>query len=259
MRFAAVTISALTGAALLSSSVLAADLYTAPVFEPVVTPAESHDYFSGGYIGLHGGWGWADAPASYVDSFAFGQPTSECGVGEPFGCAISLDPDGAFVGGQVGWNFVFGSGLMIGIEGDYSFASLNDNDNGLFGPAFGGAVGDEQSHVDIEVDQMATVMARLGFVMGRWMPFVTGGWGWAHGDRNVNSSFPPQFSSSDSNWHDGWTVGGGVEYAINEHWTLKGEYRYFDGSSEVYGVGFAGGTEYDLDIQTVRFGINLGF
>jgi outer membrane immunogenic protein len=102
-------------------------------------------------------------------------------------------------------------------------------------------------------------MGRLGFVMGRFMPFIAGGWGWAHAERKVNSSFPAQFSASDSNWHDGWVAGAGAEFAINEHWTLKGEYRYFDGGKEVYGVGFAGGTEYNLDIHTVRFGINYGF
>ena len=147
---------------------------------------------------------------------------------------------------------------MLGIEGDYSFASLNDSGNGLFGPSFGG-IGDEQSHVDLEIDQMATVMARFGYVMDRWMPFATVGWGWAHGKREVNSSFPDQFSASASNWHDGWTLGAGAEFALDDHWTLKGEYRYFDGGDEVYGVGFAGGTKYDLQIHTVRFGINYGF
>ena len=26
----------------------------------------------------------------------------------------------------------------------------------------------------------------------------------------------------------GWTLGGGVEYAVNPHWSVRGEYRYAD-------------------------------
>jgi outer membrane immunogenic protein len=237
--------------ALASSAAFAADAVVDYVPEEPVVAVK---YFDGFYIGAHGGWGWADAPANYVNAEALGQPTSECGLGEPFGCAISLDPEGGFIGVQAGWNFVFDNGFMVGVEGDYSYASLNDSGNGLF--TFGGV---QQSHVDIEIDQMATIMARVGFVMDRWMPFATVGWGWAHGERDVNSSFPAGFTANAENWHDGWILGAGAEFAIDEHWTLKGEYRYFDGSEEVYGVGFAGGTEYDLDIHTVRFGINYGF
>ncbi|MEQ1942769.1 outer membrane beta-barrel protein [Mesorhizobium sp. VNQ89] len=214
-----------------------------------VEPVVAVKYFDGFYIGAHGGWGWADAPANYVNP-----PASACGPSGSYGCAISLDPEGGFVGVQAGWNYVFDNGFMLGVEGDYSYASLNDSGNGLF--TFGGT---QQSHVDIDIDQMATIMGRVGFVMDRWMPFATVGWGWVHGERNVNSSFPAGFSASAENWHDGWVLGGGVEYALDEHWTLKGEYRYFDGGDEVYGVGFAGGTNYDLDISTVRFGINYGF
>ncbi len=258
MKYTAAAIYALTGAALLSSSALAADLYTAPpVYEPAAATPTAN-YFKGFYFGAHAGWGWAKADASYVDSYAFGYDTStECGDYYPFGCAVDLDPDGGFIGGQVGYNFVFNNGLMLGVEGDYSFASLNDNGSETFGPW--GPLDYEISDVDLEVDQMATVMVRAGWVMGRWMPFIAGGWGWAHAERDVTSSFPAQFTSSDSAWHDGWVVGAGTEFAINEHWTLKGEYRYFDGSNEVYSVGFAGGTQYDLDIHTVRFGINYNF
>ena len=32
----------------------------------------------------------------------------------------------------------------------------------------------------------------------------------------------------DTHTHVGWTAGGGVEYALTEHVTLKGERLYFD-------------------------------
>jgi outer membrane immunogenic protein len=262
MKYTAMTIGAFTAVALMGSSALAADIYVepAPVYEPVAAPVVN--YFHGPYVGLHGGWGWADADSSYVDEFAFGQPTSICGDFEPFGCAVDLSPDGAFVGAQIGWNWVFPSGLMLGVEGDYSYGKIQDSENETFGPSGISGAGFEQSHVDFEVDQMATVLARVGWVWGRWMPFIAGGWGWAHGERDVNSSFPAQFSTSDDQWHDGWVAGGGLSYAINEHWSLTGEYRYFDGGEQTYGSGpaaFAGGTDVDLSIQTVRFRVDYNF
>jgi opacity protein-like surface antigen len=54
-------------------------------------------------------------------------------------------------------------------------------------------------------------------------------------------------------------VGGGAEFAINEHWSIKGEYRFFNGNSQNYALGFADGTAVDLNIHTARFGINWNF
>jgi outer membrane immunogenic protein len=37
-------------------------------------------------------------------------------------------------------------------------------------------------------------------------------------------------AGTDGDWRDktGWTVGGGVEYAIDPHWSVRAEYRYDD-------------------------------
>ena len=241
-------IGALAGAALLGSSAFAADLYVepAPVYEPAAAPAAN--YFEGPYIGLHGGWGWGKTDAEYSDP----EFCPEFTMVGTFPCPADLDPDGAFVGGQLGWNFVFGGGFMIGIEGDYSFASLNDSQEvgtGIFA-----------TDVDMEVDQMATILGRIGFVWGRWMPFLTGGWGWAHAERSTYNVLLGGFGEgdfSDSNWHDGWVAGAGLGFAINDHWTLKGEYRYFDGGSETYENVIP--VDVDLKIHTVRFGVNYNF
>jgi opacity protein-like surface antigen len=209
--------------------------------------------WSGFYMGLHGGWGWADADSEYGDEYA----NEHCGeshdakliwFGQP-GCAVGLEPDGGFVGAQAGFNFVFDNGLMLGAEGDYALASLNDSGEG--------GTGIFNTHVDLEIDQLASIRARLGFASGQWLPFVTAGWGWAHADRDTfNSLFG---TSSDSNWHDGWTVGAGAEYAINDAWSVKAEYRYYDLGEENYGVAAPGGTNVDLELHTVQVGVNIHF
>ena len=44
------------------------------------------------------------------------------------------------------------------------------------------------------------------------------------------AEFKDQYLSVFNYSHDriGWTVGGGVEYAITTNWSLRGEYRYSD-------------------------------
>lgn len=229
----------------MATAAQAADPYVPPPDEVIVVDTGVN--WTGAYLGLHGGWGWADGSAEYAI------PAGDCGPPGPVGCAISLDPSGGFVGGQIGYNYVFDNGFMIGIEGDYSFANLTDNGDagtGIFA-----------SHVDLEIDQLATIQARLGYAMGEWLPFATIGWGFAHAERSVYNPSIDGNGGSDSNWHDGWSVGAGVEYAINEHWSAKGEYRYVDLGDENYTVPTlgGGGTDVGLDLHTVRFGINYRF
>lgn len=244
-----VSIGVLLGASMLvtGSAVQAAD----------VAVAESAGVdWSGFYMGLHGGWGWADAESEYGNKYAnekcrrsheyevsykgkFGQP----------GCAVDLKPEGGFVGAQGGFNFVFDNSLMLGVEGDYAFASLKDDG--------AGGTGIFNTHVDLEIEQLASVRARMGMAMGQWLPFVTAGWGWAQADRSTfNSLFG---TSSESNWHDGWTAGLGAEYAIDERWSVKAEYRYYDLGEENYGVAAPGGTDVDLELHTVQVGVNIHF
>lgn len=231
-------------------SATAADVYVPDVPAPMPEAAPQFDW-SGPYLGLHGGAGWSNADSAYNNPF-FNPPT--CGIAFGWGCPVDVDPAGAFVGVQAGWNFIFGNGLMLGVEGDWSYASLSDSGDGPFA---GGAF---STHIDLEVDQMATIQARIGWTMGRWLPFATVGWGWAHAERSAfNPVFLGPVAVSDTNWHDGLTLGAGVEYAINDRWSIKGEYRFFNGGTETYGLGFAGGTAIDLDIHTARFGVNFRF
>lgn len=207
--------------------------------------------FAGLYLGLHGGWGASQASSSYVNN-SFNPPN--CGYTYFWGCPVDVDPEGGFIGGQAGFNAVLGSGLMLGVEGDYSFANLVDSGVGVF------QYGKTATEVVLTVDQLATIQGRVGFVHGRVMPFLTLGYGWAHAER---SAFNPDtigpLPSVDTRWHSGLTVGGGLEIAVNDHLSIKGEYRFFNGSTEIYSLAFANGTAVDLDIHTFRVGFNYNF
>ncbi|MGE4250234.1 MAG: outer membrane protein [Parvibaculaceae bacterium] len=231
-------------------------IMTGPAFAAdIVAPEPMAPSWSGLYLGVHGGWAWADLDAQYNNP----ETDEECFENDsefPGGCAIDLKADGPFVGGQVGYNFVFDGGLMVGIEGDYAWMDLKDDD-------FGGNPEDNppgpanswETHVEQEIDQVASVRARLGFAMDNFLPFITGGWAWAHSERSAHGDF---VDDSDKNWHDGWTIGGGFEYLISEDWSVKAEYRYYDFGKETYMVNeITDGTEVDFDMHTVQIGINF--
>jgi outer membrane immunogenic protein len=74
------------------------------------------------------------------------------------------------------------------------------------------------------------VRGRVGVAFDRVFPYVTGGW--AYGDRKLDGTLTvpagtTSFSAA-STLTDGWTIGGGVEWAFWDHWTAKVEYLYLD-------------------------------
>ena len=87
---------------------------------------------------------------------------------------------------------------------------------------------------------LGTTRGRVGFVAtpdNRLMIYATGGVAYGGGNSqfsafdNTTGSF---WSGNPSSTRVGWTIGGGVEYAITNNITIKGEYLYADlGSSKL--------------------------
>ena len=64
---------------------------------------------------------------------------------------------------------------------------------------------------------------------GNWLPYVTGGWAYGHGEISGTTTIGAASTSfSASQDYSGWTVGGGVEWAFADHWSAKAEYLYID-------------------------------
>ena len=78
------------------------------------------------------------------------------------------------------------------------------------------------------------------------------------GEHTSTIDFIGSSTFSDTKWYNGWTAGVGTEYAINKHWSLKGEYRYTDLGSETLNLGGVG-TKVNLVNQSVDFGVNYRF
>lgn len=180
--------TALTATMLLAwgGCALAAD----PVYEePVV--ASVYDW-SGVYLGLQAGYGWADA-----DVTIFTNPPL---VG-------TADLDGAFAGALAGYNFQSGN-FVFGVEGDINKSWIELDDDG-----------------DAEIDWFGSVRGRVGYAWDRTLLFGTAGIAFAHGEVST-------VVEDDDMSFTGWTAGLGAEHAFTDNWLGRAEYRYYDFGTE---------------------------
>lgn len=115
-----------------------------------------------------------------------------------------------------------------------------------------------------------TLRGRLGFLpTDRWLLYVTGGLAVGEAKYNMTFSQPGAvrlfnpYSLSDDVTRAGWTVGGGVETALDNNWSAKLEYLYVDlgtrsiDAFDVDGAPFH--VEYKIRSNIVRVGLNYKF
>ena len=187
---------------------VAADLATkAPAYmAPVAAPIFN---WSGFYAGGHLGYGRATARITDIDCYCIADD------GVP-GFEFPFKYDGWLGGAQLGYNWQAGN-VVYGVEIDFSFSGMRTSfPTPLFGPGTG-------ESFSSEIKWFGTGRARLGYAFDRVLPYVTGGFAFADIENRYNDS--PNFSvASGVEW--GWTVGGGVELAIDPAWTIRGEYLY---------------------------------
>ena len=108
--------------------------------------------WTGGYIGVIGGYGWGDSDfdADVVDS-ADNTTVLESSDG-------SIDVDGFLLGAQAGYDFDFGNGMVLGVAGDMSWSDMDGDTCVNDAP---GCVGDaDDSYGFAEINWIATVRAR---------------------------------------------------------------------------------------------------
>lgn len=87
---------------------------------------------------------------------------------------------------------------------------------------------------------------------------MTGGWGWADTSRHTRLAGlgGNPFRTRDAAF-DGWVIGAGWEHMINQNWTAKLEYLYYDLGSGTYNFTIGTGpNKVDLALHTVKFGVN---
>jgi outer membrane immunogenic protein len=138
-----------------------------------------------------------------------------------------LNTSGAELGGVIGYNYEWNK-WVFGMEAAGGYLWLRDSSaTGTF-DAPGGNYHIENS---FKTHYLLTVGPRFGYAFCRWLPYVTGGL--AVGDldfeqRFFSSDFFGELRDSASETNFGWFLGGGMEYALTDHWRVRAQYQYID-------------------------------
>jgi outer membrane immunogenic protein len=217
--------------ALTGSAALAAEPPPAP--PPYIPPPPIFSWtgiYVGGQIGY--AWGAGSGQLTGFDPFFPG--------GVAFVADVGGRPNGVIGGGHVGyqyqinqWSWFSSSGVVLGLEGDVNGTSLKKD----IGLAFAdGTIVTAQARADVQ----GSIRGKLGVAWDRALIYATGGvaFGGFNTDFSVANpgfvtaggvAFPPFFASGNiSKTRVGWTVGGGIQYAVTNNWWVFAEYRFSD-------------------------------
>lgn len=142
---------------------------------------------------------------------------------------------GLLLGGNIGYNHQIDK-FVVGLEADVNYATPQ------------GEVGT----LDADLNLLGTATARLGYTpVDRLLTYVEGGYAFGV----VEIAVP---GLSDSNFHNGFAVGAGAEYAITDNILSGLEYNYVSLADQDFNVG-AGINSAEFSGHTVKFNVKYKF
>jgi outer membrane immunogenic protein len=206
---------------------------------PVKAPPRAPDWsWNGLYIGAHGGGAFGT-----IETVGAGFPIASAAV------------NGAFGGGQIGYNFQTGP-VVLGVEVDASGSGLRGTTPCIV-----------VLSCERKVEWFGTATGRVGFTADRALIYVKAGGAWANFKYDTSAAGVQIATADVDKW--GWVLGTGVEYAFLPHWSAKIEYNFMDFGKDSVAFNLAGGgiglggAALNLDSQqfvhTIKFGVNYRF
>lgn len=113
-----------------------------------------------------------------------------------------IKPKGLILGGYGGYNYQFdNSPVVVGVETDFNWSDADDKAGG----------------VKVSEDWNGATRARVGYAFDHFLVYGAGG-----------LAYHKVKVAGDSKSDAGWTVGGGVEYAVTDNLLARVDYRYND-------------------------------
>jgi outer membrane immunogenic protein len=170
--------------------------------------------WTGLYIGGNLGAGWNNIGLTDTNGNAF-----------PSTLGISF-----LGGGQIGVNYEFGGGVVIGAEAVFDWVPSSNN-------TLTAMNGTSTANVTINSRWLALITGRVGYAWDRVLVYGKGGGAFAGNTpsltvANAGATSAVPLSGPSSNW--GWTLGGGVEWAFYDNWSARAEFDYIQLSSQTF-------------------------
>jgi outer membrane immunogenic protein len=251
--------------------------------------------WTGMYAGFYAGgvWGRGNSTANtdcptdpagivggyYCDTAA---PASSANASAVTSAGSGSASSGKFTGGiQIGHNWQTGN-YVYGVEADFGAFKLQGSRSASGSyqadATVAGLVGNTFTVTNsFSTDWLLTARGRLGWAAAGWLVYATGGLAMSRVEVANSFSDSVNFggiigatgSSTASKIKFGWTLGGGMEYALTRNWSIKGEYIYVDLGSistltAISHLGLVGytnalGVSTSLTAHVARLGANYRF
>lgn len=216
-------------------------------------PASAHEPNWGGlYIGANVGW----AGTSYESQL------------QGFPDKVGFEQDAVLAGVHIGLQHQIGR-FVIGGEASYGgtgWSGYGDRIAGGTASCLGVTAGGTQLSCDGKLEHVLMLGARLGWTPStQWLLYTTGGFanGGLH-DRVIQTATGRVVGESDRR-HNGWYIGGGVEYALTKNWILGLEYLHVDFDRQFHcdqilgcAAGESRNATAETDIVRARLSFKLG-
>jgi outer membrane immunogenic protein len=216
----------LAAALAFSGSAFAADLPAkAP---PMAAPA--YPSWTGWYAGIDGGGVWGTTDPSARDNRTTDGFFAQSNISAvEAGGSQKFDNSGGTIGGQIGYLYQAGPAIL-GLEAGVNWMGLKGTTtNSALYPV--NAPDRFTWNLEGKSDFLFTFLGRVGYNLGAWYPYVTGGLAVAHLKYTANfidTFYPTNNTFSFSEYKAGYAIGGGAEWRIAPHWLLRGEYLYMN-------------------------------
>ena len=227
------------GALAIGSSAFAADLRPASAaLAPVFT-------WSGFYAGVNVGYVNGN-PGSTVGTPLFASTTLSGAalynqINAVAATGRSQDLSAIMGGGGIGYNMQFGS-IVVGLETDIQRSSVSRDTRNVFitNTTFPASPVSGTTTSSQRLDYLGTVRARLGYtVFDNLLVYATGGLAYGEKEFRTRYNFDASGGGSfiipgygttvgRSKMETGYVIGGGLEYALDANWSVKGEALYYD-------------------------------
>ncbi len=222
-------------AAVCTAPAVAADHLVFVDSPALYSSASVHDW-TGFYVGAGIGYNWSQSNTEFTTAPLTAVP-------------VDMNPSG-FVGEiHAGYNHQLDL-LVLGIEGSIGIGGVSATiDDPLIG--LGPAPGDT---VTASSDVNWALLGKAGLAFDRFMPYLTAGVVGAHTNTTATAG-----GADDSGWFTGFAAGGGLEVALTDQLSVRGQYLYSRLSGPNFNSGQLWETSSSPANSTVTLGVNYRF
>jgi outer membrane immunogenic protein len=198
--------------------------------------ADSKYDWSGIYLGASAGYAWGNQDWTFKGDQFWADDGDE---GSLTPCQFDA---GGHIGAQYQWRWL----VLGGEAGIYKGPYRKDSQASPFYPT------EDEWTADISLIAKGT--GRVGFAFKRLLTYVKGGYAGGLVDTRVKYNVGTGVISRDERtleWHNGWTAGGGIEYAITNHVIIGAEYNYIDLGSQTHTFEPVGSDTFNAKVNAI--------